>query len=40
MSLAKKLAGLEVTDPEGRAVALGTLWRERPTVLAFVRHFG
>jgi hypothetical protein len=40
MSLALKLAGLEVTDPEGSTVALGTLWRDHPTVLAFVRHFG
>lgn len=27
-------------DTEGRDVRLGDLWRDRPVVLAFVRHFG
>src|SRR6185437_12713162 len=27
-------------DHEGRPVRLGDLWRERPAVLAFIRHYG
>jgi cytochrome oxidase Cu insertion factor (SCO1/SenC/PrrC family) len=32
----------EVTlpDQDGRAVALASLWRQQPTVLVFLRHFG
>ena len=33
-------SGLTVLDERGSSVALGSLWRERPTVLIFVRHFG
>jgi len=29
-----------VKDVEGRDFRLGELWRERPAVLVFVRHFG
>jgi hypothetical protein len=29
-----------VLDPEGRAVPLASLWRDRTVVLSFVRHFG
>lgn len=29
-----------VQDESGRDVRLGDLWRERPVVLAFLRHFG
>ena len=29
-----------VLDPEGRELPLGQLWRERPAVVVFVRHFG
>lgn len=34
------LASMTVLDDAGGAVTLGTLWRDRPAVLAFVRHFG
>lgn len=34
------LAALEVLDPAGRSVRLGSFWSERPVVLALVRHFG
>lgn len=34
------LSEAPVLDPEGRAVPLSSLWRDRTTVLAFVRHFG
>lgn len=40
MSLASKLARLQVKDPENKVVELGTLWHDQPVVLAFVRHFG
>lgn len=35
-------ASTEVTvlDLDGQARPLAELWRERPVVLAFVRHFG
>jgi hypothetical protein len=34
------LSNSEVLDLEGRPVKLGTLWAERPVVIAFLRHFG
>jgi hypothetical protein len=34
------LAGAVVQDEQGRDIRLGDLWRDRPVVLAFVRHFG
>ncbi|MCA9597521.1 MAG: AhpC/TSA family protein [Myxococcales bacterium] len=30
----------EVLDPNGKPVVMASLWRERPAVLGFVRHFG
>jgi hypothetical protein len=29
-----------VTDEQGHTVRLGELWREKPVVLVWVRHFG
>jgi hypothetical protein len=40
MRNASALAEIEVLDPGGRARALGTLWRRKPVVLVFIRHFG
>ena len=40
MNVASKLARIQVSDPEGKPLELGTLWRDQPVVLAFVRHFG
>jgi hypothetical protein len=37
---ASELAGMGVLDPDGREVRLGDLWRDRPIVLVFIRHFG
>ncbi len=34
------LAQIEVLDPKGHPVFFGDLWRDRPAVIAFVRHFG
>ena len=40
LARADDLAPLTVLDEHGQGVALGTLWRDQPAVLAFVRHFG
>lgn len=40
MRIATRLAGIELSDWQGETVELGTLWRERPVVLVFIRHFG
>ncbi len=40
MSLAQVLAPLSVLDANGADVPLASLWRERPVVLVFIRHFG
>lgn len=37
---ADDLAKLTVLDEQGQSIELGTLWRDAPVVLAFVRHFG
>ena len=39
-AVGKSLAGIEVLDPQGRAVPLGDLWRDRAAVLVFLRHYG
>ena len=39
-ALASRLGALTVLDEDGRAIPLGHNWESRPTVLAFVRHFG
>ena len=40
LNRADDLAKLTVLDERGVKVELGTLWRDRPVVLLFVRHFG
>jgi hypothetical protein len=40
LTRADDLAKLTVHDERGEPVVLGTLWRERPAVLVFLRHFG
>ena len=35
-----RLDGVQVVNPAGEAVRLGSLWAGRPVVLALVRHFG
>jgi hypothetical protein len=37
---ADDLAKLTVLDEQGSTIELGTLWRDRPAVLVFLRHFG
>jgi hypothetical protein len=38
--LAARLAPRTVLDERGRAAVLGSIWEDRPAVVAFVRHFG
>jgi cytochrome oxidase Cu insertion factor (SCO1/SenC/PrrC family) len=40
MRTATKLSGIELDDWSGEPVRLETLWKERPVVLVFIRHFG
>lgn len=35
-----RLAAVTVLDTAGNSIQLGTLWDERPIVLAMIRHFG
>lgn len=37
---ADELAGLVLQDWRGNDVRLGDLWRERPALLVFLRHYG
>lgn len=39
-SLSSRLADLVLPDSEGHDVRLGSLWTERPAVIAFLRHYG
>jgi hypothetical protein len=40
LSRADDLGKLTVLDENRGTVELGTLWRDKTAVLAFVRHFG
>lgn len=41
MRIATRLAPIELPEiTSGREVRLGELWRDRPAVLIFLRHFG
>lgn len=40
MVRAADLAALRVLNDRGDVLELGELWRDRPAVLALVRHFG
>ena len=37
---ASSWASLTVENTEGADVPIGSLWADRPAVIAFVRHFG
>lgn len=39
-SLSAALSPITLPDPDGREVRLGSLWEERPAVVAFLRHYG
>lgn len=40
LSRADDLAKMTVLDEAKQSIELGTLWRDQPAVLVFVRHFG
>jgi len=40
MDITAELASRSLPDHRGELVELGSLWRERPVVLVFLRHFG
>jgi hypothetical protein len=40
VSVVDELGQVEVLDPGGERVRLESLWRQRPVVLVFVRHYG
>ena len=40
MSLSEKLAEIVLPDSDGNQVRLGSLWADRPAILAFLRHYG
>lgn len=37
---ADSLAEINLPDQDGNVVRLGDLWRERPAVLVWLRHYG
>ncbi len=39
-TLSAVLSGIALPDTEGREIRLGSLWREGPAVLVFLRHYG
>jgi prostamide/prostaglandin F2alpha synthase len=39
-TLSAALAPISLPDVDGRDVRLGDLWKRRPAVLVFLRHYG
>ncbi len=39
-SLSEKLAEIVLPNSEGREVRLGSIWANKPAVIAFLRHYG
>ena len=37
---ARELEDVVLKDDQGRDVRLGDLWRDKPVVLVFLRHYG
>lgn len=35
-----ELARLVLVDDEGRPARVGDVWKERPAIVAFLRHYG
>jgi hypothetical protein len=40
MSVANDLSNVEVLDLDAQPVRLGSVWRDKTTVLVFIRHYG
>jgi hypothetical protein len=39
-SVSESLSPIVLPDSEGNQVRLGSLWEQRPAVVAFLRHYG
>jgi cytochrome oxidase Cu insertion factor (SCO1/SenC/PrrC family) len=39
-TLSAALAPVELPDPDGNPVRLGTLWEDAPAIVVFLRHYG
>lgn len=39
-TLSANLAPIELPTPDGEEIRLGSLWEDRPAVVAFLRHYG
>lgn len=39
-SYSSKLTAITLPDLDGKMVRLGSLWTDRPAVVAFLRHYG
>jgi hypothetical protein len=40
MNAAQELADLRLRDPDNQSHRLGDFWKDKKTVLVFVRHYG
>jgi hypothetical protein len=40
MKTSTRLASITLESPDGSPVPLAALWREKPALIAWVRHFG
>jgi hypothetical protein len=40
MSISATLSPITLPDVDGKPVRLGSLWADRPAVIAFLRHWG
>ena len=39
-TLSATLAPIELPNPDGDSIRLGSLWEDGPAVLVFLRHYG
>jgi len=39
-TLNSRLAMIQLSDPDGREIRLGSLWLKQPAVVVFLRHYG
>jgi len=40
MEQVEALGALQLADADGQTVRLGELWKERPAVIIWLRHYG
>jgi hypothetical protein len=40
LSYSARLANIVLPDVDGRKIQLGSLWKDRPAVVVFLRHYG